>query len=71
LVKVAGAWRYVYRAIDQHGQVIDVLVSADREGVASGRCFRRTPATLKSYEWRSRRPIRRSATTFGAGAGLY
>ena len=26
-VKVAGAWRYVHRAIDEHGQVIDVLVS--------------------------------------------
>ena len=26
-VKVAGVWRYVYRAVDQHGQVIDVLVS--------------------------------------------
>ena len=22
-------WRYVYRAIDQHGQVIDVLLSAN------------------------------------------
>jgi transposase-like protein len=27
-VKVAGHWRYVYRAVDQFGQVIDVLVSA-------------------------------------------
>ena len=27
-VKVAGRWRYVYRAIDQFGQVIDVFVSA-------------------------------------------
>jgi len=27
-VKVAGRWRYVYRVIDQFGQVIDVLVSA-------------------------------------------
>jgi hypothetical protein len=26
-VKVAGRWRYVYRAIDQSGQVIDVFVS--------------------------------------------
>jgi IS6 family transposase len=26
-VKVAGVWRYVYRAVDQHGQVIDVYVS--------------------------------------------
>jgi DDE domain len=26
-VKVAGRWRYVYRAVDQYGQVIDVYVS--------------------------------------------
>ena len=26
-VKVAGVWRYVYRAVDQFGQVIDVYVS--------------------------------------------
>ncbi len=26
-VKVAGTWRYVYRAVDQHGQVIDLYVS--------------------------------------------
>src|SRR5438046_1360444 len=30
-VKVNGVWRYVYRAIDQYGQVIDVLVSARRD----------------------------------------
>jgi transposase, IS6 family len=29
-VKVAGRWRYAYRAIDQFGQVIDVFVSARR-----------------------------------------
>jgi len=29
-VRVAGRWRYVYRAIDQFGQVIDVFVSARR-----------------------------------------
>lgn len=26
-VKVIGIWRYAYRAVDQHGQVIDVLAS--------------------------------------------
>ncbi|MCP3856608.1 MAG: IS6 family transposase, partial [Actinomycetia bacterium] len=26
-VRVAGVWRYVYRAVDQYGQVIDVYVS--------------------------------------------
>jgi transposase-like protein len=30
-VKVSGRWRYVYRAIDQHGQIIDVYVSAHRD----------------------------------------
>jgi transposase-like protein len=39
-VRVNGVWRYVYRAIDQHGQVIDVLVSARR-------FFRRALSTLK------------------------
>ena len=41
-VKVAGPWRYVYRAIDQFDQVIDVFVShratlAQRAGSSSGR----------------------------------
>ena len=38
-VKVAGHWRYVYRAVDQFGQVIDVLVSARRDAMAAHRFF--------------------------------
>jgi transposase-like protein len=38
-VKVAGRWRYAYRAIDQFGQVIDVLVSARRDATAARRFF--------------------------------
>jgi len=38
-VKVAGVWRYVYRAVDQHGQVIDVYVSARRDISAARRFF--------------------------------
>jgi transposase-like protein len=38
-VKVAGRWRYVYRAIDQYGQIIDVLVSARRDTDAARRFF--------------------------------
>ncbi len=37
-VKVAGVWRYVYRAVDQHGQVIDVYVSRRRD-IAAARTF--------------------------------
>jgi IS6 family transposase len=38
-VKVAGKWRYVHRAIDQFGQVIDIYVSARRDGEAARRFF--------------------------------
>jgi IS6 family transposase len=38
-VRVAGLWRYVYRAVDQHGQVIDVNVSMRRNLVAATRFF--------------------------------
>jgi transposase-like protein len=44
-VKVAGRWRYVYRAIDQFGQVIDVLVSAQRDARAARRFFERAIGT--------------------------
>ena len=40
-VKVAGVWRYVYRAVDQHGQVIDVMVSKTRDVAAARRFFAR------------------------------
>ena len=38
-VKVASRWTYLYRAIDQHGQVIDVLVSKRRDGAAARAFF--------------------------------
>jgi hypothetical protein len=37
--KVAGGWRYVYRAIDQFGQVIDVFVFPRRDARAARRFF--------------------------------
>jgi transposase-like protein len=48
-VKVNGVWRYVYRAVDQYGQVIDVLVSARRDADADAdrRFFRRALSVLK------------------------
>jgi len=38
-LKVAGRWVYLYRAIDQFGQVIDVLVSQKRDLAATRRFF--------------------------------
>jgi IS6 family transposase len=40
-VKVAGRWTYLYRAIDQHGQVIDVQLSQRRDLAAARRFFAR------------------------------
>lgn len=40
-LKVAGQWVYLYRAIDQFGQVIDVLVSQKRDLAATRRFFTR------------------------------
>jgi IS6 family transposase len=46
-VKVTGRWRYVYRAIDQFGQVIDVYVSRCRDANAARRFFDRAISTVK------------------------
>src|SRR5919205_1646358 len=40
-VKIAGRWVYLYRAIDQFGQVIDVLVAEKRDMAATRRFFTR------------------------------
>jgi IS6 family transposase len=46
--KINGVGRYVYRAIDQYGQVIDVLVSTRRDAAAARRFVRRALAPLKA-----------------------
>jgi transposase, IS6 family len=38
-VRAAGRWRYLYRAVDQYGQVIDVLRSEQRDTAAARRFF--------------------------------
>src|SRR4051794_29769541 len=45
--KVHGVWRYVYRAVDQHGQVIDVLLSSRRDAAAARRFFTGALRALK------------------------
>jgi transposase-like protein len=46
-VKVAGQWRYVYRAIDRFGQVIDGFVSPRRDAKAAHRFFQRAIGATK------------------------
>jgi IS6 family transposase len=40
-VKVAGRWTYLYRAVDQRGQVIDLLASTHRDAQAAPGFFTR------------------------------
>jgi transposase-like protein len=52
-VKVAGTWTYLYRAIDQHGQVIDVLLS-NRRGLEHRSSSRQAACwQLLSVGWRA------------------
>ncbi len=44
-VKVAGRWTYLYRAIDQYGQVIDVWLSTRRDLFAARQFFTQALAT--------------------------
>ena len=44
-VKVTGRWGYVYRAIDQFGQIIDVFVSSRRDATAARRFFQQAIGT--------------------------
>jgi transposase-like protein len=44
-VKVAGRWVYLYRAVDQYGQVVDVYASTRRDTDAARRFFRRARTT--------------------------
>jgi IS6 family transposase len=59
-VKVASRWTYLYRAVDQHGQVIDVLVSPRRK------CARRRQLVCPRATARTRPSRRRHRP----GAGL-
>jgi transposase-like protein len=59
-VKVRGVWRYAYRAVDQFGQFIDVLVSVRRDAEAARRFFHRALTVLKVTRPRWSPMLRRS-----------
>jgi transposase-like protein len=47
-LKVGGSWRYLYRAIDQFGQVIDVLLSTERDARAARRFLTKAITTTQT-----------------------
>lgn len=40
-IKVRGQWRYLYRAVDKHGEALDFLLTANRDLDAAKRFFRK------------------------------
>jgi len=38
-IKVKGAWKYLYRAVDKHGKTVDFLLTAKRDASAARRFF--------------------------------
>ena len=46
-LKIAGRWRYLYRAIDQFGQIIDVFLSPRRDATAARRFFQQAIGVIK------------------------
>jgi IS6 family transposase len=45
VLKISGTWQYLYRAVDQFGQVIDVFLSAERDARAARLFFARAIAS--------------------------
>ncbi|MCY1640611.1 IS6 family transposase [Methylorubrum sp. SL192] len=43
-IKVRGEWRYLYRAVDKHGNPVDFLLTANRDLDAAKRFFRKMQA---------------------------
>ena len=41
VVQINGAQRYLWRAVDPHGKVLDILVQSRRNAVAAQKFFRR------------------------------
>ena len=46
-VQINGAQRYLWRAVDQHGNVLDILVRSRRNAVAAKKFFRRLLTGLR------------------------
>ncbi len=45
LLKIGGRWRYVFRCLDEHGQIVDVYLSDHRDAASARACFDRAVAS--------------------------
>jgi putative transposase len=59
---IGGVLRYLWRAVDQHGVVLDILVQEKRDGAAAKRFFRRL---LKGLRYKPKRLITDGLRSYG------
>ncbi len=48
-VRVGGRWKYLFRAVDKHGQLIDFMLSDRRNTRAAYRFLRKALKTMSDY----------------------
>lgn len=62
-LRINGVLHYLWRAVDQHGVVLDILVQARRDGNAAKRFFERL---LRGLKYRPRRIVTDGLKSYGA-----
>ena len=55
-VRVGGRWRYLFRAVDKHGQLIDSMLSNRRDTGAAYRFLRKALRAMSDYPPHPSRP---------------
>jgi hypothetical protein len=61
-LRIGGVLHYLWRAVDQHGVVLDILVQEKRDGAAAKRFFRRL---LKGLRYKPKRLITDGLRSYG------
>ncbi len=64
-IRIRGKLHYLWRAVDQHGVVLDILVQDRRNATAAKRFFKRLLAGLK---YKPRRIITDGLRSYGVAA---
>ena len=67
-VKINGKQHYLWRAVDQDGEVVDVYLQAKRDGAAAKRFFRRL---LRSHGGQPRKIVTDKLRSFGVAHHLH
>ena len=61
-IRIRGVLHYLWRAVDQHGVVLDILVQETRDGAAAKRFFRRL---LSGLQYKPKRLITDGLRSYG------